>query len=198
MILAVLGAISAALSLLALLVWIQPPRPAWWALAGTAAFTGVAAALMSTQPSLWPLLSITLTAATITWHDALTHRIPDTLTLATSALTLAAAGLAAGDAGQWLRAGLSALALTAGYLLLALLGSLGLGDVKYAIPLGFALGWHSWALLWQATLLSFAIGATIATIMLARGKARTAHMPFGPPMATGAALAGVLAAILTR
>lgn len=195
------GAVGALVSYLAMWCWLKPPRPAWWWLAASAAISGAAIATMCSTPALWPLSAVTATAAAVSWHDARTQLIPDTLNVTTTALVLAAAwaAWASGGTGEtWLRAGLAAAALGAGYLLLGLFGSLGLGDVKYAMPLGFAAGWYGWGLVWQATLLSFAVGAVAAVALLVAGKARTAHMAFGPVMALGASLTGVLVAVLAR
>lgn len=187
---------GAAFSLLTLLVWLPRPRPAWWALGGTAVLTGAAAALMVSERGLWPLLAVTLTAATVAWHDALTHLIPDTLTAATTVAAVLAAALAGGSVQSWIQAGLAAAALAAGYLLWALTGTLGAGDVKYALPLGFAFGWYSWAMVWQASMLGLLIGVAAGAVLLLRGRDRRSYMPFGPALASGAVLAGVLAAVL--
>lgn len=192
---ALTGLAAAAASLLVMLHWLPTPRPKRLLLAGSAIAIGCAAAAMSGLPALWPLLGISLTAAAVAWHDGLTQRIPDTLTVLTIALVVLAAVVAGGALPEWSRATLAAAALAGGYLLLALFGSLGLGDVKYAIPLGFALGWHSWTAVWQATLLAFVIGALYAVAMIIRGRSRTSHMAFGPLMAGGGVLTGILATL---
>ena len=192
---AAVGIAAAALSWLALLAWLPRPRPVWWALGASAALTGAAVAVMASQRLLWPLLAVTLTAATVAWHDGLTHLIPDTLTAATTAAAVLAAVIAGGPAGAWIQAGLAAAVLTVGYLLWALTGTLGLGDVKYAIPLGFAFGWYSWAMVWQASMLGLLVGVAAAGVMLLRGHQRQSYMPLGPGLAGGAVLAGVLAAV---
>lgn len=198
MIAAAVGVAGAALGLLTLLLWLPTPRPALWALGGAAVVTGTAAAVMAPQRGLWPLLALTLTAAAVAWHDGLTQLIPDTLTAVTIAVVIIAAAIAGGPVGTWIQAALAAAALAAGYLLWALTGTLGLGDVKYALPLGFAFGWHSWAMVWQATMLGLLIGVAAGLVMLLRGHDRKAHMPFGPALASGAVLAGVLSALLAR
>lgn len=192
----IVGIGAAAVSMLALLVWLRPPRPPLWTLIGSAVLAGAAAAAMSPQRSLWPLVAIAVSAGAVAWHDGLTQRIPDTLTAATAAGVLMAAVFAGQPGDSWLRAALATLALGAGYLLAGLIGSMGPGDIKYALPLGFALGWHSWAMVWQATLLALLIGSVTAVVLLARGHGRGTHMPFGPSMAAGAVLGGVLVAFL--
>lgn len=195
---AAVGVAGAALSLLALLLWLPRPRPAWWALAGSAALTGAAAGVLAPQRGLWPLVAITVTAAAVAWHDGLTQLIPDTLTVVTAAAVIIAAAIAGGTVGTWIQAGVAAAALAAGYLLWSLTGTLGLGDVKYALPLGFAFGWHSWAMVWQATMVGLLVGVAAGVVLLLRGHDRKANMPFGPALASGAVLAGVLTAVLAR
>lgn len=185
-----------AASLLVLLVWLKPPRPPLWALGGSAVLAGAATAVMAPQSALWPLIAVALTAGAVAWHDGLTQRIPDTLTAVTAVCVLIAAVSAGGPGDSWLRATLASLVLGAGYLVAGLIGSMGPGDIKYALPLGFAFGWHGWAMVWQATVLGLLIGSLIAAVLLARGRGRDTHMPFGPSMAAGAVLGGVLVAVL--
>ncbi len=189
---ALTGAAAAGVAVLAMLHWLPQPRPGRLLLAGSAVVTGCAAAIMVGQSGLWPLLGISLTAAAVSWHDGLTQRIPDTLTAVTGAVVIVAAILAGGGLQEWGDAVLASAVLAGGYLLLALFGSMGLGDVKYAIPLGFSLGWSSWAAVWQATLLTFLIGAIYAVIMMIRGRSIHTHVAFGPFLAIGGVLTGVL------
>lgn len=190
------GAAAAVVAMLVMLRWLPHPRPGRWLLAGSAVAAGCAGAVMAGQASLWPLLGICLTAAAVSWHDGLTQRIPDTLTAVTGAVVIVAAVLAGGGLGEWGDALLAAAVLSGAYMLLALFASMGLGDVKYALPVGFSLGWSGWAAVWQATMLAFLIGVVYALIMMSRGRSKHTYVAFGPFMAIGGVLTGVLTGLL--
>jgi len=98
------------------------------------------------------------------------------------ALLLASAALTAG----WpvlLRALAGGLILFLGYLILGLIspGSLGMGDVKLAAPLGMYLGYLGWQQVLFGGLLGFIVGGVLTVLMLrlrsAKKPAETAHGP---------------------
>ena len=98
------------------------------------------------------------------------------------ALLLASAALTAG----WpvlLRALAGGLILFLGYLILGLIspGSLGMGDVKLAAPLGMYLGYLGWQQVLFGGLLGFVVGGVLTVLMLrlrsAKKPAETAHGP---------------------
>ncbi|QOT22572.1 prepilin peptidase [Paenarthrobacter sp. YJN-D] len=97
-------------------------------------------------------------------------------------LLLASAALTAG----WpvlLRALAGGLILFLGYLILGLIspGSLGMGDVKLAAPLGMYLGYLGWQQVLFGGLLGFIVGGVLTVLMLrlhsAKKPAETAHGP---------------------
>jgi leader peptidase (prepilin peptidase)/N-methyltransferase len=77
---------------------------------------------------------------------------------------------------------------TAIYLILLVLsrGSLGMGDVKFAFPLGLTVGWFAPDLWLMAVFTSFLLAGGVAVIGLAAKRIeRTSHIAFGPYMFLG-------------
>jgi leader peptidase (prepilin peptidase) / N-methyltransferase len=69
---------------------------------------------------------------------------------------------------------------------------LGYGDVRLAGVMGTALGWIGFGELYVGFLAAFALGALVGVgLMLSQGTGRKTRLPFGPPLALGAAL-GIL------
>ncbi|WP_328942793.1 A24 family peptidase [Streptomyces sp. NBC_00250] len=134
--------------------------------------------------------------------DARVHRLPDGLTLPLAAavpLLLGVAELLPYDAGSWPYAVLGALALGGAYLVLFLVNPSGLafGDVKLALPLGAALGWYGWGVLFAGAFAGFLLGAVYGLgLVLLRRADRSSMIPFGPFMLAGG-LAGLLLGAFT-
>lgn len=127
--------------------------------------------------------------------DLAEHRLPNSLVgplAGAVTLWLAAAGIAGGDMGRALRALAVGVAVAAAFLAVAVLGDLGMGDVKLALPVGMVTGWLG-ARGGQATVLGAGLSAAVAAaVLIGRGQGR-GRLPFGPFLALGA-LVGVLAA----
>ncbi len=158
---------------------------------GTAVLLAALAARV--QPSLVLASAAWLAGCTmaLAWIDAAVHRLPDVLTSAAYAGTVIFLVLAAASNGHWpdlVRAVLGGLALSAGYLLLAVLSpsGMGLGDVKLAASLGTLLAWAGWAALLAGAFAGFVLGGLYGIAVLALGRAsRKQHIPFGPFMIAG-------------
>lgn len=121
--------------------------------------------------------------------DLQCHRIPNRLTgMCAAALTLVLAGGGA-LTGEWDPA---VRALLAGLLAAVILGaasllfSLGMGDTKLGICIAALVGWHGWPSLIHALTVTLATACITALTLLARGRARDTHLPFGPFLVTGA------------
>lgn len=72
-------------------------------------------------------------------------------------------------------------------------GGMGMGDVKFAFPLGLITGYLSSEAFAVGVALAFILGAVIGLILMSLGKAsRKTAMPFGPFLFLGAYLAWVL------
>lgn len=125
---------------------------------------------------------------TLALTDLAVHRLPNALTYAASAGTLAllAAAQLAGQPGSLIRAATAAAAVTAVYLILALTRVMGLGDVKLAPAIGGLLGWTSWSAVLSGTFAGFAITAAASTALLATRRATVkSRIAFGPWMILG-------------
>ena len=137
--------------------------------------------------------------------DVAVHRLPDTITLPLAAATLVGfltlatvaactsqetAALAAG------RAVLAGLVAPAVFLLLTLtIGGIGLGDAKFACPLGAVLGWHGWGCVVEGFALAWVLAGLTAAWWLLRRRARPdSPLPLGPFLGVGALLAVLAAA----
>ncbi len=78
------------------------------------------------------------------------------------------------------------------YLVIHFLGGMGMGDVKYAAVVGLYLGSLGWSYLYLGSLISFACAALwVLPLMFIRRKTR--DVPFGPFMALGVLVSGLLA-----
>lgn len=128
--------------------------------------------------------------------DVQCHRIPNIITgLSAAALTtvFTVGGVLTGDWSPFLRALLAS--ILAGLVLgtASALFSLGMGDTKLGISVAGLLGWHGWLPLFHGTTVMLATAFIAATTLMARGRSRTSHLPFGPFMVIGA-IAGILLA----
>jgi leader peptidase (prepilin peptidase) / N-methyltransferase len=161
---------------------------------------GLALAVVAARVSSgWELAALTwlaLLAVPLAFIDVAVHRLPDPLTAAACAGTialLAVAALAGHQPGHLGRAAIGAVALAGFYLVLSVIrpGGLGLGDAKLAASVGAALGWISWQALLSGTFAAFALAGVYGGALLALHRAtRTSQLPLGPFI-----LLGTLAAI---
>ena len=132
-------------------------------------------------------------AVSVVWIDLDVHRVPDRLLRwwapALLASLVVAAAMGDGGWGMLMTALLSSAALAVLFLVLALVGSMGLGDVKLAGVTGLMLGALGWAAVTTGVAAGFAAGAGAALWMLARGARASSHLAFGPAIIVGAAAA---------
>lgn len=136
-----------------------------------------------------------VTALMLSKVDLREHRLPNML-VATSylggALGFAAVAIIDGDARilGTVIAG-SAIASFA-YLVIHLIGGMGMGDVKYAAVVGLYLGSLGWAYIYVGSLISFACASLWVMFLLISRRERR-NVPFGPFMAFGVLASGVIA-----
>lgn len=131
--------------------------------------------------------------------DAKTKRLPNKIVGQMYGGTVGLLLLPAAAEGMWAE---YATALVGGvvmfvvYLSLALINpkGLGMGDVKFAAPLGTGLGWFGWNALFYGLVAGFVVGAVVSIILMATKRAtRSSKVPFGPSMFIGASLVALLA-----
>jgi leader peptidase (prepilin peptidase)/N-methyltransferase len=139
--------------------------------------------------NLLPLLVFAGFGIRLSAIDLKVHRLPNYLVAwftVTQVVTLI--GLNLGDLELLMISILTAAGTTAIYLILFALsrGALGMGDVKFAFPLGLTVGWFAPDLWLIAIFTSFLLAGIVAVIGLAAKRIeRTSHIAFGPYMFLG-------------
>lgn len=124
----------------------------------------------------------------VSWIDMDAHLIPNWLT---RPLVIGLLGIIAVEAlvlGQWDRffgALLGGVVAFGVLFLLAMVSSLGLGDVKLGASIGVLLGYVGWLTLMQGLILSFVFGAFVAVILLLCGRTGNSYLPLGPALVLG-------------
>jgi leader peptidase (prepilin peptidase) / N-methyltransferase len=145
-------------------------------------------------------LALSLACVVLVAIDVDSRLLPDRITypaFGLVAVLLLAASLVEHDLGRMPRAFGAAGVAGAFMLALALLepGGMGLGDVKFALVLGLALGWLGWGAVVAGFVAAFLLGGLAAlTALLILRAGRKTQLPFGPWLALGTLLA-VLAAV---
>ncbi len=145
-------------------------------------------------------LALGLACVALVVIDLDSNLLPDRITYPTLGLVavlLLVASVFEHDLGRMLRA-LEAGGVAGGVLLalaLASPGGMGLGDVKFALVLGLALGWLGWSAVVAGFVGAFLLGGLAALgAMLILRVGRKTQLPFGPWLALGALLAILAAA----
>ena len=151
--------------------------------------------------SLLPFIPMAYFGIRLFVIDFKTHRLPNRLVgwfAFTELAVMSVLSLGGSHLGQLANAIAIAVATTTTYLLLYFLsrGSLGMGDVKFAFPLGLCVGWYS-ANYWLAAIFtSFLIAGLVAIIgMLTRQMTRKSRLAFGPFMSIGTSTVCVFAVL---
>ena len=141
--------------------------------------------------SFLPLIPLAYFGIPLSIIDFKTHRLPNHLVGCFTAIEILIMGVTSWFTSDWTRlaAALGTAVITMfAYLLLYLAsrGSLGMGDVKFAFPLGLCVGWYSanqWLL---AIFVSFLIAGVVAVIgLVAKRMTRKSRLAFGPYMFFG-------------
>lgn len=174
------------------------PRLRVWSALATAVPFGLLAWRFGLDPVLPALLALAATGVVLSIVDLTEHRLPNAVLLPTLVVLAVLLVIASALSGEWMRL-LWALAGGAGmfalYFTLALISpsAMGMGDVKFAAPLGLVLGWFGWWM-WVAGLFgAFLVGGIGALVALAlRRVTLRGSIPFGPSMQAGALLALVV------
>ncbi|HWF80275.1 MAG TPA: prepilin peptidase [Streptosporangiaceae bacterium] len=180
----------------------------------TAAITALLLAKFGAQPAVAAFVYLAIIGVALTQIDVAVQRLPDRLTLPAYPALIVLLTVAAATGSDWaalLRAVLGALAIGAGYLVLALAsgGQVGGGDVKVAGLIGLLLGWLSWRALITGACAGFVLAAAATVALLAArsmtarsmtGRRMTMRSPisFGPFLLGGALLSTLATAIGPR
>jgi leader peptidase (prepilin peptidase)/N-methyltransferase len=166
-----------------------------WSALATAVSFGLLAWRFGLDPVLPSLLALAATGVVLSIVDLTEHRLPNAVLLPTLVLLAVLLVLASALSGEWMSL-LGALAGGAGmfalYLVLALISpaGMGMGDVKFAAPLGLVLGWFGWWVWVWGVFAGFAAGALVSLVALAVRRVKLkGSLPFGPSMLAGALLA---------
>lgn len=123
--------------------------------------------------------------------DARTKRLPDRLTLPSYPILvvlLSAAEAASSNQGSMVRAAAAAVLLVAVFFVSALVGGVGLGDVKLAGLLGLVLGFRSWTTVYAGMLAAFVLAAIFVLFRVIQGQGRE-RLPLGPFLVAGTMVA---------
>lgn len=156
---------------------------------GTAALFALTAWWRGTELGLPAFLALAFVAVVLTAIDIEHRRLPNAIVL--PAIPVVGVLLAlTGEWGDLLRAAIAAAALFAFYLAIALIAprGMGMGDVKLAALVGFALGWIGWDALVVGAFAAFVFGSIGGLVVMARGGSRKSAIPFGPWMLLGMAV----------
>ncbi|UKA48703.1 prepilin peptidase [Arthrobacter sp. FW305-123] len=164
----------------------------------TALLFGLLAWRFGFSPELPAFLLLALLGVQLSRIDFTLHLLPNRLVLLLLGGGLVLLCSSAALTPGWpdlLRALAGGAILFAGYVILKLIspGSLGMGDVKLAAPLGLYLGYLGWQQVLLGGLLGFVVGGVLTVLMLrlrrAEKPAETAHGPAMLLAAVGVILA---------
>ena len=137
------------------------------------------------------MITLAYFGARLSIVDLKSHRLPNQLVgwfTATQILIMGITGWMASDFARLLPALGVAAATMISYVLLYLVssGSLGMGDVKFAFPLGLCVGWYSADYWLVAIFVSFLIAGLVAVIgLVTKRMTRKSRLAFGPYMFLG-------------
>ena len=141
--------------------------------------------------SFLPMIPLAYFGARLSIIDFKSHRLPNRLVgwfVAVEILIMAVISWMASDFDRFGTALGIAGVTTIVYLLLYLVsrGSLGMGDVKFAFPLGLCVGWYSSDQWLVAIFVSFLIAGVVAVIgLVTKRMTRKSRLAFGPYMFLG-------------
>ena len=141
--------------------------------------------------SFLPMIPLAYFGARLSIIDFKSHRLPNQLVgwfTATQILIMVVISWMASDFARLLTALGVAAATMISYVLLYLVsrGSLGMGDVKFAFPLGLCVGWYSANQWLVAIFISFLLAGLVSVIGLVTKRiTRKSRLAFGPYMFFG-------------
>jgi leader peptidase (prepilin peptidase) / N-methyltransferase len=140
---------------------------------------------------LFPMILLAYFGIRLSIIDFKSHRLPNQLVGWFAVIEVFLLGFLswfADDLARLMTALVVGVASTTAYLLLYFLsrGALGMGDVKFAFPLGLCVGWYSANHWLVAIFVSFLLAGLVAVIGLATKRmTRKSRLAFGPYMFLG-------------
>jgi len=157
--------------------------------------TVTAGAIGASAPAVWVPAGVLYAVGGVVagWIDLDVHRLPNKVLAVTGAGAGIAAVLAAAVGGRW-----DALAWSAGgavglglvYVVMVVLGSTGLGDVKLAFVSGMVLGLQGWQVVVRGAAAGILVAGLVAAgLLITRRATRSDHLAFGPAIVAGAVVA---------
>jgi leader peptidase (prepilin peptidase)/N-methyltransferase len=165
----------------------------------TAIVTGVLCAAFAfrfgIEPELPAFILLGVLGVQLARIDISLHLLPNPLVLSLLLGGLICLISAAGGGQDWtdlVRAAASAAILFATYLILALISpnGIGMGDVKFAAPVGLYLGYLGWSQLLYGGLVGFILNGIVTLLLVRMNRAkRPSEVPHGPTML--AAMVGI-------
>ncbi|HWU48081.1 MAG TPA: A24 family peptidase [Humibacter sp.] len=150
-------------------------------------------------PLLPALLAFAACATVLAVVDVAEQRLPNTVILSMLVATAVLLVMAAAVTARWmplLWALIGGVGMFALYLVLALAAprSIGMGDVKLAVPIGMLLGWFGLGVWLLGLVAGVVIGGLFAVAaLLSRRVGLRSMVPFGPSMLAGAVVAVLIA-----
>lgn len=162
---------------------LYPPHE-WWPLPVAATLAVLAVQTVGLEPRVIPALYLAVVTPALAATDVRERRLPNDLVLpgyVAAGLGVIGDALSRGEVS--LLALLGGVAFVASFLLLAVLGGMGMGDVKLAGVLGIASGLVGVTALVVVPVAAFLLGGVAAAIAIA-GR-RGSSIPFGPYLLAG-------------
>jgi len=141
--------------------------------------------------NLLPIIPLVYFGVQLSMIDFKSHRLPNKLVgwfALTEILLLAGLGVVESDLKRLVTATGIAIATMSIYVLLYFIsrGSLGMGDVKFAFPLGLTVGWYAPGHWLTSIFVSFLFAGSVAMLGIALKQiSRKSRMAFGPYMFLG-------------
>lgn len=151
---------------------------------------------------LAPLIVFAVIGGQLSLIDLRTKRLPNRLiVMCTAAILILQVGyfLASGSGSTLVQTGITTGKLLAAYVVLYILsrGQLGMGDVKFAIPVGLIIGWFNPEAWLVSLLITFLFAGIVALFALfSRKLDRKASIPLGPFMYLGSILTLILGLVI--
>lgn len=169
-----------------------------WLCAGAAALGAISGAVAA---AWWPPVGVHIVLLVLTvgvgvpasWVDLREHRLPDRITWPYAAAAAAAVGAAAAVNARpqlVLDAALGAVATTGVLYVMAVVASLGLGDVKYGLGLGLCAGTVAVSSAAVLPVVAMLLATPVAVVSLVRHGA-AARLPMGPALGAAGVLLGL-------